>query len=349
MNVVKRILFVCLLGAGIFYIIQGEVGSKEVVSNVKGWVTEKEISHVPKVSPDFLTDKSTKTGVFGWIGESSDVLREEKGEPIRKDLSRYGYTWWTYQDGNSKYIQYGVMEDKVVTVYATGDNEQHFDPIQIGTSYQQLEEEYGFDDYVVFSTYTFKLTTEDTKTMPLEQINDNLFIQFYFDSYTETLSSFRLMTEDVLLLQRPYEISYRGTLPEEPFVSEQDWASISSGSEQQIYAITNVMRNRFDQNPLVWNQDVHEIAFNHSKDMEENNYFSHYSQSGASLKERLLVNQTVYKSAGENIAAQYVDGPATVEGWLNSEGHRQALLKEGYTDLGVGVYRDYYTQNFLEK
>ncbi|MFB4475823.1 CAP domain-containing protein, partial [Oceanobacillus caeni] len=30
-----------------------------------------------------------------------------------------------------------------------------------------------------------------------------------------------------------------------------------------------------------------------------------------------------------------------------SEGHREALLSEDYTHIGVGVYRLYYTQNFL--
>lgn len=54
-----------------------------------------------------------------------------------------------------------------------------------------------------------------------------------------------------------------------------------------------------------------------------------------------------FKVAGENIAAQYVDGLAAVEGWLNSEGHRVNLLDESYSHLGVGVYQRYYTQNFM--
>ncbi|WP_117169825.1 CAP domain-containing protein [Paraliobacillus sediminis] len=346
---VKRVIFVFLFGAGVFYMLQGVVGTKEVVSNVDGWMSKKEIVKESKVSPVYITEKvATQKSVFRWIGETTDVLRKEKGEPIRKDLSQYGYMWWVYQDGDDQYVQFGVKDKKIVTLYATGvaDN---FDPIKIGTTYKELEDAYQFEDQIVFSTYTFKLTEQDKKNRPLKQIDENLFIQFYFDSNTETLSSFRLMTEDVLLMQRPYEISYRGKLPEPPFVSEEDWQSIASGAEQQIFSITNVIRSRFNRNQLVWNQAVQEVAYNHSKDMEGNNYFSHYSQSGAGLKERLEVNKTVYKLAGENIAAQYVDAPAAVEGWLNSDAHRQALLKEEYTDLGVGVYREYYTQNFLGK
>ncbi|MGK0698226.1 CAP domain-containing protein [Priestia flexa] len=51
--------------------------------------------------------------------------------------------------------------------------------------------------------------------------------------------------------------------------------------------------------------------------------------------------------AGENIASNYTDGPAAVEGWLNSEGHRKALLNNDFTHLGVGVYEKFYTQNFI--
>lgn len=56
-----------------------------------------------------------------------------------------------------------------------------------------------------------------------------------------------------------------------------------------------------------------------------------------------------FQQAGENIAYNYVDGPAAVEGWLNSEGHRKALLNEDYTHLGVGVDHKYYTQNFIKQ
>ncbi|MBR8644979.1 hypothetical protein KEH51_13740 [[Brevibacterium] frigoritolerans] len=38
-----------------------------------------------------------------------------------------------------------------------------------------------------------------------------------------------------------------------------------------------------------------------------------------------------------------------MEGWLNSKGHRDAMLNEEFTGLGVGVYKNYYTQNFIKR
>ncbi|BBP89067.1 hypothetical protein BsIDN1_26850 [Bacillus safensis] len=77
----------------------------------------------------------------------------------------------------------------------------------------------------------------------------------------------------------------------------------------------------------------------HSEDMKENHYFSHESKKYGTLKDRLERGEVGFQLAGENIAYNYVDGPAAVEGWLNSEGHRKALLNKDYTHLGVGVKR----------
>jgi uncharacterized protein YkwD len=83
--------------------------------------------------------------------------------------------------------------------------------------------------------------------------------------------------------------------------------------------------------------------------MSDNNDFSHTSKKFGSLSDRLEAANVAYKSAGENIAANYPDGPAVAEGWLNSKGHRESLLNAEFTHLGVGVYQKYYTQNFIRK
>jgi uncharacterized protein YkwD len=83
--------------------------------------------------------------------------------------------------------------------------------------------------------------------------------------------------------------------------------------------------------------------------MSTNQYFDHVSPTKGGLAERLAQGNVSYLLAGENIAAKYIDGIAAIEGWLNSEGHRETLLHEEYNYLGVGVYEKYYTQNFVQK
>src|SRR5699024_2650477 len=162
-------------------------------------------------------------------------------------------------------------------------------------------------------------------------------------------SSIRILTADTLLKQQAYKIEYRGNLPDVPELSDEDWEEVEAGMEKQIFNISNVMRNQFDKPSVELDNTIGKVAYQHSQDMAENDYFSHYSKDGDGLKERLAAKKVLYMSAGENIASQYPDAPAAMEGWLNSKGHREALLNEDYTHLGVGVYHFYYTQNFIEK
>ncbi|WP_448629287.1 CAP domain-containing protein [Cellulomonas soli] len=41
------------------------------------------------------------------------------------------------------------------------------------------------------------------------------------------------------------------------------------------------------------------------------------------------------RQRGENLALGYADAAATVTGWMNSPGHRENILRAGYTSIGV--------------
>ena len=351
MRMIRNLLIVAIIGGlGLYFWNQSE---SEFKGTVKSEVIEKINELQEKISPESSFYKKTLDGdLYNWMDRSRTELLEAHGEPSRIDISAYGYEWYVYTDNVKSYIQFGIEDEIIKTIYAVGDDFA-IEPIEVGQTYEKVNDVFEFTKEVSYSeglaSYTFKMTKEDLERRPLVRVGDDVFLQLYFDTFTNELSSVRILDTDVLLRHRPYEISYRGKLPEVATFSDSDWEEIESGMERQIFDISNVLRSRFDISLLEWDTEVSEVAFNHSKDMMENNYFSHYSLNGDGLKERLEVTGLFYIAAGENIAAQYPDAPAAVEGWLNSEGHREALLTEEYTHLGVGVHRLYYTQNFLAK
>lgn len=290
--------------------------------------------------------------IFTWINKDSDDIKEHFGEPKRKDLSAYGYTWWIYKLSETEYVQFGVEKDEVVTVFAMGADD-FVEPFQSGTTYDKLNDKLSFKNEITYheglSFYTFKLNDEDLRAQPLLKVSKDLFVQSYFDTFTNELLSVRLLTGDILLRQRFYEMEYRGNIPDILNDLDDKWAKIEKGLQQQIFDLTNVVRKHHQINELIWDDDVSEVAYKHSEDMSDNNYFSHYRQDGDGLKERLAEKDIYYLSAGENIAAQHSDAMAAVHGWINSEGHREALLNDDFNYLGVGVHRLYYTQNFIYK
>jgi uncharacterized protein YkwD len=297
------------------------------------------------------TGERPVTGLSTWIGKSGDKVIEKFGEPERIEPSSYGYDWWVYPISPKQYIQMGMEDNKVVTLYTIG-NEVDVTPYKLG---QKLEDIYRFtiieSEIAVkdeSGSYQFELNEEDLNTRLLVSLGD-IYAQLYLDKFTGELMSIRFLDSSTLIEMHPYEMMYRGELVEETEPTDEEWKKIDTASEQQIFDITNVMRTHFGAGKVEWNEEIADVARGHSEEMYEEEYFSHDSPAFGSLSDRLEKQEITFKTAGENIASQYTDAPEAVHGWLNSEGHRKILLEKDFTDLGVGVYKKYYTQNFIEK
>jgi uncharacterized protein YkwD len=93
-------------------------------------------------------------------------------------------------------------------------------------------------------------------------------------------------------------------------------------------------------------------AHGHSRDMADNNYFSHASLDGRSPGTRVTAAGYSWSSVGENIAAGYGSVQAVVDGWMASDGHCANLMNPGFTQYGLAcarndasTYRLYWTLN----
>lgn len=296
-------------------------------------------------------EKGIEEGLAGTIGKTAKEMQQKYGKPTRTDLSSYGYDWWIYNQKEDNYFQLAIENGKVVSAYGIG-NQVNVAPFKIGQSideiYSSLYAETAIDIKANGSEYRFELSEEDLNMRPIIELGDT-YAQLYLDKFTGTLSSVRFLNDSTVLKQKPYELTYRGVLMPEEVLSEEDWEKIQAGNEQQIFDISNIMRKRFDVPALKWDEATSNVAYLHSYDMADEQYFSHVSKTKGDLSDRLEAGNVTYRAAGENIAANYVDAIAVMEGWLNSKGHRDALLNEEFTYLGVGVYEKYYTQNFIAK
>lgn len=284
------------------------------------------------------------------IGQSEDEVMQLYGEPTRIDPTIYGYNWWVYNKNEREYMQIGIQNNTVVTVYIIGD-EINIEPFHIGQNVSQLFSISTPETTIAVENdgnyYRFELSEEDMNIRPLIDM-DGVFVQLYLDRYTGKLSSVRMMDAETLIKQRPYEVVYRGELLSAEPVKGEQLRIIEQSQEKQIFDVTNIIRKRHHLPQLIWDEDTAKVAYGHSKDMSEEDYFSHESPQFGTLGNRLAKRAISFELAGENIAAQYIDGLAAVEGWLNSEGHRKMLLEKKFTHIGVGVYNKYYTQNFVK-
>ncbi|GGF20364.1 serine protease [Halobacillus andaensis] len=148
---------------------------------------------------------------------------------------------------------------------------------------------------------------------------------------------------------------------EENIQDDQEEASESSLEaedpsqfEEEVVELVNEERAKEDLEPLEMYDRLSDLARLKSQDMADNDYFDHTSPTYGSPFEMMDQYDFTYWSAGENIAAGQRSPEQVVEGWMNSPGHRENIMKEDFTHIGVGYveesgdrYGTYWTQMFM--
>ncbi|HLS09710.1 CAP domain-containing protein [Lentibacillus sp.] len=121
--------------------------------------------------------------------------------------------------------------------------------------------------------------------------------------------------------------------------------------EQQVVELTNQERQAQGLEPLKVDTELSKVAREKSRDMAANNYFSHDSPTYGSPFDMMKQYGISYRTAGENIAKGQRTPQQVVDGWMNSEGHRENIMNPNFTHIGVGYVEqgNHWTQQFIGK
>ncbi len=297
------------------------------------------------------TTKDPTEGLITLIGKKQKEVEDKLGKPMRIDLSSFGYDWWIYNGNQKKYVQIGMENGKVVTLFAIGDD-INITPFKIGQSMGDIYSSHLIDTtlslHVDETTYRFELSEEDINARPLTKVG-NVYVQLYMDKFKGTLSSIRLMDATTLIKMHPYAMVYEGkniTVPLEKEINEE---KLDRDHERQIFDITNIIRARYHREWLKWDENASIAALDKSKDMYENRDLLKSNKENDERLDMIEKGEGTFSTSGQNIAINYMDAPAAVEGWFNSKDARENLLNDEYTHLGMGVYKMYFTQNFIKR
>lgn len=88
--------------------------------------------------------------------------------------------------------------------------------------------------------------------------------------------------------------------------------------------------------PLSLHRLLNASAQAHAADMAANNYFQHESLDGRTPHDRIAATGYRAETSGENIAAGNESAADTFVQWRESPGHCTNMLRDSYTELGVG-------------
>jgi uncharacterized protein YkwD len=104
-----------------------------------------------------------------------------------------------------------------------------------------------------------------------------------------------------------------------------------------VVAEMNVRRAAEGLPPLQLDPQLEAAAEDRMRDMEELGYWSHFAPDGRSPFDMLRKRAYPHAYAAENLAAGFETVRVLVDGWMESPGHRAAILSPLYKDCGVAI------------
>jgi len=117
--------------------------------------------------------------------------------------------------------------------------------------------------------------------------------------------------------------------------------------ERRVLELTNERRATEGLEPLLWHDELADVARVHSRDMYSVNILSHESTDGRTFDLRISDAGISWTRIAENVARGQRTPEQVVDEWMNSPLHRDNIMDEHLTHLGVGLYNNFWTQKFL--
>ncbi len=292
----------------------------------------------------YYQDLQVQVDTYGIsLGDPGQKVLDLLGEPARRDETVYGYRWWIYNRDYHNYLQVGIKNGFVVTLYTPGEK-WNFGPLHRGCGLDLLNDHFETADrlFVEKEKVIYKLYLPTL-------VYNNLVATFYCDEQdNHKITAVRLEDRGAAEDKFGFFYKYRSRQGARDSFDPEKMRAAEAAEERQIFDLANTERSLRGLPPLDWNGHVALAALEHSREMYDYNYFDHFSPvTGVAVDHRLDKHGIKFTLAAENIARGQLDGIEVHHGLMNSLLHRENILHENLRSLGVGVYGDCYTQNFI--
>lgn len=128
-----------------------------------------------------------------------------------------------------------------------------------------------------------------------------------------------------------------------PLIVKNPFIDINLTSDD-VFIETNLQRSlNGNLQPLKRNKLLDEVALKKANDMFKNQYFDHNSPSGVTPAQLVKESGYEYIITGENlILGNFASEKDLVVAWMNSQGHRENILNNRYTEIGIALVRGVY-------
>ncbi len=119
-----------------------------------------------------------------------------------------------------------------------------------------------------------------------------------------------------------------------------------NGEEKKVVTFTNEYRLMMGLPYLRIDRLIVKAARTHSYNMSKRGFFAHEDPVDGTNPFKRMANAGYSDGSGENIARGMFGPDGAFLGWYNSSGHHRNMLSQIHTEIGVGVFDTFWTQNF---
>ncbi len=113
--------------------------------------------------------------------------------------------------------------------------------------------------------------------------------------------------------------------------------AIAADLSDEIVENVNIERQKQGVGILIRSKALDKAAMMKAQDMIGNNYFAHTSPEGIDPWHWIAEIDYQYKYAGENLAMDFKTADAVHGAWMNSPTHKENIIADKYTEIGVAV------------
>lgn len=291
--------------------------------------------------PELTTPQHGQISIYNIeIGTPEETVLEKLGEPLQVSSNEYGTKWSTYHQDYHNFMMISYDERRNVNAIYTNDDLLSTESgVQYKSEKAFVREQYG-EPLTEIRKGLNVFILQDSEEFDLFEVGDLYLYVFYDIHKNDTVTAVQVVSKE-LERQKNSLYATRNEL-------------LKQGFERQLFDLTNAARVRHGLLAVEWDEPAARTARRHSKDMADFNYFSHENLQGQSPFDRMKEDKISFRAAGENLAYGQSSSIFAHEGLMNSKGHRENILLDSYSHLGVGVAfneenQPYYTENFLLK
>jgi uncharacterized protein YkwD len=119
-------------------------------------------------------------------------------------------------------------------------------------------------------------------------------------------------------------------------------AGASDLNRENLLAEHNVIRVENELSPFSISEELNSAALNKAAAMLETNCWDHYCPEGVSPWDFFSEAGYLYVFAGENLAEGFINIESVMTAWMNSQTHRENILRPEFTEVGFGIVRGNY-------